>query len=67
MNEMSMMSFCGLNCAECRCYKGAVASDIPLLEQTAKEWSDKNHAWQARDMMCLGCTQEDNRLVFAFS
>jgi hypothetical protein len=61
-----MMGFCGLNCVECRCYKGTLTSDIPLLEQAAKEWSDKVHTYQAKDMMCLGCAVEDSRLVFRF-
>jgi len=64
--ETDMMSFCGLNCAGCQCYKATVTSDVPALEQVAKEWSDKDHLWKAQDMACLGCSQPDGRLVFAF-
>jgi len=61
-----VMGFCGLDCAECQCFKGTVNSDISALAEVAKKWSTEEHPLQARDMLCLGCVQDDNRLVVPF-
>jgi hypothetical protein len=61
-----MMGLCGLDCVECRCFKGTVSSDLSALAEVAKKWSTEEHPLQAMDMLCLGCTQEDGRLVVPF-
>jgi hypothetical protein len=61
-----MMAFCGLNCSECPAHKGTLGSDLTLLEETARKWSDKDHSYQVKDMFCLGCTQPDGRFVFSY-
>ena len=58
-----MMGFCGLYCTECPAYKGTVRSDLKLLEETAKDWSTADHSYGVKDVICLGCTQPDSRLV----
>ncbi len=61
-----MMGFCGLNCSECRAYKGTLNPDIALLEQVARDWSNKERTYRAADTICLGCWQKDSRLLNSF-
>jgi len=61
-----MIGFCGLYCMECPAYKGTVRSDLQLLEETAREWSTNDRRYDAKDMVCLGCTEPDSRLVSSY-
>lgn len=61
-----MMAVCGLNCAECPCYKATLAADVAALEATAKEWSSGDSQYKAIDMLCLGCSSANKDVMFTW-
>ncbi len=48
-----MLGYCGINCLECRAYKGTVNGDETFLEQVAATYG--KGAYQAHEWVCLGC------------
>ncbi len=48
-----MLGYCGINCLECRAYKGTVTGDEDLLKAAAGAYWDG--AFGAREWVCLGC------------
>ena len=51
--EIQMLGYCGINCDNCRAYKGTVSGDLSLLQAAAGSFW--NGAYQAKDWACLGC------------
>jgi hypothetical protein len=45
-----MLAYCGINCDNCKAYKGTVSGDITLLEAAAKSFGGSAKEW-----VCLGC------------
>lgn len=59
-----MIGYCGIDCANCRAYKGTVSGDMALLEQAAGSfWSG---AYSAKDWVCLGCKPADQPFLAKF-
>ncbi len=48
-----MVGYCGINCLECRAYKGTVSGDQAELEHVAQKFGKGAH--EALDWVCLGC------------
>jgi len=48
-----MLGYCGINCLECKAYKGTVNGDEDLLKQVATQFW--NGVYSPRDWVCLGC------------
>lgn len=60
-----MMAVCGINCVECPCYKATLSSDIEGLGKIAKDWSGGENQYEAKDMVCLGCSP-NNEVLFTW-
>lgn len=56
-----MLGFCGINCGNCRAYKGTVSGDLSLLQAAAGSYS--NGEYQAKDWACLGCQPKDQPFI----
>ncbi len=52
-----MLGYCGINCQECRAYKGTSDYQSSELEQLAESLSDGKYS--AKDWACLGCQPAD--------
>lgn len=50
-----LISFCGLDCAECPAYIGTQREDEVLLIKTAKRWSTAKNKIEPKDIRCDGC------------
>jgi len=48
-----MLGYCGINCSECRAYKGTVTGNVDLLKEAAGAFW--NGTYDAHDWVCLGC------------
>lgn len=59
-----MLGYCGINCDNCRAYKGTVNGDISLLEKAAGSFW--NGAFSAKDWVCLGCRPADQPFLAKF-
>lgn len=59
-----MLGYCGINCDNCRAYKGTVAGDMALLEQAAGSFWEG--AFSAKDWVCLGCRPADQPFLAKF-
>lgn len=53
-----MLGYCGINCDNCRAYKGTVSGDWSLLEAAAKSFGG-----EAKDWVCLGCLPADQQFI----
>jgi hypothetical protein len=52
-----IISYCGINCAECNAYKATLNNDQALREKTAAEWSTAHNFKFTPDMInCTSCT-----------
>jgi len=56
-----MIAHCGINCDECRSYKGTIAGDETLLAEMNAEYGDETT--DTTDFVCLGCKYPDLRLI----
>jgi hypothetical protein len=54
-----LLSYCGLDCAECGAYLATKNNDNELRKKTAAEWS-ANYGTDIKpeSINCVGCTQE---------
>jgi hypothetical protein len=52
-----MLGYCGIDCDNCRAYRGTVQYDLFLLEKAAGSYS--NGKYSAKDWVCLGCQPPD--------
>jgi hypothetical protein len=52
-----MLAYCGINCAECKAYKGTIQTDEGLLKQAAGAYWDGRY--DPQEWVCLGCTPAD--------
>ena len=51
-----MISYCGINCAECGAYLAMKNNDQALREKTAAEWTKAHHFNFTPDMInCVSC------------
>lgn len=51
-----MIAYCGLDCEKCDAYLATINDDQALREQTAKLWSELNHApILPEHINCQGC------------
>lgn len=57
-----MLAYCGINCQECRAYRGTVNSDLSLLKKSAGE-SYRQGQHKAEDWVCLGCTPANQKFI----
>ena len=54
-----LISYCGLNCAECDAYLAMKNNDQALREKTAIEWSKRHNETITPEMInCVGCKNE---------
>ncbi|MFX0076069.1 MAG: DUF3795 domain-containing protein [Candidatus Hermodarchaeota archaeon] len=53
-----MLSFCGINCAECPAYLATQKNDKQEIERVAKEWSSDEMKFTAEDIYCDGCSKD---------
>ncbi len=56
-----MVGYCGINCLECRAYKGTVTGNEDLLKEVAGAFW--NGAYEAHDWVCLGCGPHNQHLL----
>jgi hypothetical protein len=56
-----MVGYCGVNCDNCRAYRGTVGGDLSLLEQAASSYGEG--AFSAKDWVCLGCRPGDQPIL----
>lgn len=55
----SLISCCGLNCAECDAHIATMHNDNALRQKTAEAWSQQYQATLTYQMInCTGCRQE---------
>lgn len=65
---MSMIAYCGLDCARCDAYLATVRNDDALREKTARLWTELNGVPITRDMInCLGCCADGVKTPFCDS
>lgn len=54
-----MIACCGLDCEKCDAYLATIHNNSALREQTAKLWSEMNHAPITPEMInCMGCRMD---------
>jgi hypothetical protein len=57
-----IISFCGLDCAECPAYKAMKKDDPEARKKAAAEWSKLYNAdIKSGDIFCVGCTIGDGK------
>ncbi len=56
-----MLGYCGIDCSECKAYKGTVQTNVALLEKAAGDYWDG--AYGAQEWVCLGCTPSDQKFL----
>ncbi len=56
-----MLAFCGIDCSNCKAYKGTVSGDLSQLEAAATTYGGT--ADQAKDWVCLGCQPADQPFI----
>lgn len=56
-----MLAYCGINCQECKCYRGTVNTDLSLLQKASETYEGGKH--QPEDWVCLGCTPTNQILA----
>ena len=60
-----MIAYCGLDCEKCDAYLATINDDQALREQTAKLWSEKNHAdIRPEYINCEGCRADGVKFVY---
>ena len=60
-----MIAYCGLDCEKCDAYLATINDDQALREQTAKLWSEKNHAdIRPEYINCEGCRADGVKTFF---
>ena len=65
---MSIIAYCGLDCAGCPVLVATKTNDQALKEKTAREWSAQFAAFtgrndlRAEEMVCDGCRAADERV-----
>lgn len=61
-----MISYCGINCAECEARRATVNNDDALRAQVAEKWSAMNNepSITPETINCLGCRQDGVRFYF---
>jgi len=61
-----MISYCGINCAECEARKATVNNDDDLRARVAEKWAKMNNepSITAETINCLGCRQEGVKFYF---
>ena len=60
----TLISCCGLNCADCGARKATFLNDDELRKQTAEEWSKQFNATIPFEMInCTGCREEGVKFV----
>lgn len=63
-----MIAYCGLDCEKCDAYLATINDDQALREQTAKLWSELNHApILPEHINCQGCRVDGVKTVFCES
>ena len=61
--QMSMIAYCGLNCAECPTYLATQKDDDGAREKVAKQWSEEYKIpLKVTDINCDGCKTDGGRL-----
>lgn len=61
--DMSMIAYCGLNCAECQAYLATQNDDDVAREKVAKQWSEAYKVpIKTSHINCDGCKTESGRL-----
>jgi len=54
------VSYCGLNCAECKAYIATIRNDQKMREEVAQSWSEMYQAEiSASQINCRGCTDPE--------
>lgn len=56
-----MLGYCGINCHECKAYKGTVTTDLTLLKKAGQSFC--HGKYQPEDWVCLGCTPENQKFI----
>ena len=63
MNVLAkMLSYCGINCAECPAYLATQKNDAEEIKKIAKEWSSDAMKFVPEELYCDGCIN-DGKLV----
>ena len=63
-----MIAYCGLDCEKCDAYLATINDDQALREQTAKLWSELNHALILPEHInCQGCRVDGTKTVYCES
>ncbi|MCG8501158.1 MAG: DUF3795 domain-containing protein [Firmicutes bacterium] len=56
-----MLGYCGINCHNCKAYKGTVHADLDLLESASESYW--NRKYKHEDWVCLGCTPANQKFI----
>ncbi|MCG8484532.1 MAG: DUF3795 domain-containing protein [Clostridia bacterium] len=56
-----MLGYCGINCHECKAYKGTVHTDLDLLKSAGENYLKGQY--KPEDWVCLGCTPANQKFI----
>lgn len=56
-----LISYCGINCAECPAYLATQKNDAEEIKKIANEWSNDTMKFTPEEIYCEGCSN-DGRL-----
>ena len=61
-----LIACCGLDCENCDARKATIANDDELRAETARKWSEMNHAPEitATTIHCTGCRTEGIKFAY---
>ena len=62
---LTLIAYCGLDCAQCWAYQATQANDRKRMAEVAAAWTSEDYEVVAADVLCDGCMQSEGP-IFKF-